>query len=141
MRLHTLILIPAMETIDHKECARDKLRDRTATWPKAKVLKLVRWDVELQPIGRWANCVKLSACHKDGLFLLPKINSNFLKGGFCMSRKGGLQGFPWHVEYVPAWKRGETFKSKPKTKAKFEKHEWIDWSQFKKYQNNSVATN
>ena len=59
-----------------------------------------------------------------------------------MSRKGGLQGFPWHVEYVPAWKRGETFRrKKSQTKPKFEKHEWIDWSQFKKYQNNSVATN
>ena len=59
-----------------------------------------------------------------------------------MSRIGGLQGFPWHVVYVPAWKRGETVKSKPKTqtKPKYVKHEWIDWSQFKKYQKGNVAS-
>ena len=32
------------DPIDHKECARDKLGDRTATCRKGKVLKLERWE-------------------------------------------------------------------------------------------------
>ena len=52
-----------------------------------------------------------------------------------------LQGFAWHIEYVPVWKRAEYTKPKPKSKPPkpIEKHEWIDWSQFKKYQNKSLS--
>ena len=60
-----------------------------------------------------------------------------------MNCKGGLQGFAWHVEYIPVWKLG--LKSKPKLakpKQTSSKHEWIDWSQFRKYQKNTmVGTN
>lgn len=47
-----------------------------------------------------------------------------------------LQGFAWHVEYVPVWKRTDYNKpkSKPKPPKPVEKHEWIDWSQFEKFQ-------
>ena len=61
-------------------------------------------------------------------------------------RSRSLQGFAWHIEYVPVWKRGDFYKpkSKPKqtaksTKHKFEKHEWTDWSQFGKYQHKELA--
>ena len=59
-----------------------------------------------------------------------------------MSRSRSLQGFAWHIEYVPLWKLG--YYSKPKTKSrstkpKVEKHEWIDWSQFGKYKNRGLA--
>ncbi len=130
--------------IDHRECARDKLCDRTATWPMVKVLQLVWWDVGY------------SAHYNDGLIVLlispspwralffPKLIIQFLQGGFCMSRNSSLQGFAWHIEYVPLWKLGyyskPKSKSKPKsTKPKVEKHEWIDWSQFGKYKNNGLV--
>ena len=34
---------PHKSISNHKECARDKLDDRTATCPQGKVLKLERW--------------------------------------------------------------------------------------------------
>ena len=61
-------------------------------------------------------------------------------------RSKSLQGFAWHIEYIPVWKRSDFYKpkSKPKqtaksTKQKTKKHEWIDWSQFGKYQRKELA--
>jgi len=55
-----------------------------------------------------------------------------------------LQGFAWHIIYIPAWKRGEYYKPKTKQKAKppkpkTETHKWIDWSQFGKYKNHGLT--
>ena len=51
-----------------------------------------------------------------------------------------LQGFPWHIEYVPIQKRADYYKSQPSPKPprpqkSIEKHEWTDWSQYGKYKN------
>ena len=54
-----------------------------------------------------------------------------------------LQGFPWHIEYVPIQKRADYYKSQPspnpprppRPQKSIEKHEWTDWSQYGKYKN------